>query len=417
MKVFVMGLDCAEPSIVFEHRAELPTLDKLMRAGVWGKLRSTIPCITVPAWVSMTTGCDPGELGLYGFRNRHDYNYGTLEIANSNSVHVPRLWDTLSQAGKRVIVVGVPLTYPVQAVNGYMVSDFMTPETTYHQYTYPNALRREIEIATGGGEYLVDVKDFRSDDKMGVESQVWTMTEQHFAVLDRLIRMEWDFFMAVEIGLDRLQHALWKSPGNIMLYYRFLDDRLGNLLRHLDDDTAILVVSDHGAQAMEGGVRINEILKRYGYLGVKDGEIEWDRTLAWGEGGYYARIFLNVRGREPNGVVLDKFSACNAIAATIEGEVPGSICYRPEQIYKKLNGIPPDLLVYLGGLRYRAIGGIEDGPIFVEHNDTGPDDANHAPDGILIASTHAGAVYPGNLDGMSILDVYPFVLGLMGVQA
>ncbi|MCS6939866.1 MAG: alkaline phosphatase family protein, partial [Roseiflexus sp.] len=70
-QLLIIGLDCAEPSLVFDRwRADLPTLSRLMAEGVYGELESCIPAITVPAWSCMMSGRDPGELGIYGFRNR-----------------------------------------------------------------------------------------------------------------------------------------------------------------------------------------------------------------------------------------------------------------------------------------------------------------------------------------------------------
>ncbi|MFQ5893255.1 MAG: alkaline phosphatase family protein, partial [Nitrospinota bacterium] len=80
-RVAVIGLDCAEPRLVFETlREELPTLRQLMAEGWSSRMRTTHPPITVPAWSAMLTSLTPGELGFYGFRNRADYSYDQLTI-------------------------------------------------------------------------------------------------------------------------------------------------------------------------------------------------------------------------------------------------------------------------------------------------------------------------------------------------
>src|SRR6266516_4202531 len=128
-RLVIIGLDCAEHSLVFERwHDDLPNLARLMQQGSYGTLESCIPAITVPAWSCMMSGRDPGELGIYGFRNRKDYSYDGLTIASSRSVTVDRVWDVLGRAGKRVIVLGVPQTYPPFAVNGDLVSCFLTPD-------------------------------------------------------------------------------------------------------------------------------------------------------------------------------------------------------------------------------------------------------------------------------------------------
>src|SRR4051794_10874165 len=127
-RVLVLGLDCASPHLIFDQfKDELPTFAKLAASGTWGELTSSIPCITVPAWASMTSSRDPGVLGVYGFRNRKDFSYDRLVTADSESIRVKRVWDYLSEAGKQSVLVGVPQTYPPHPVNGYMVTDFLTP--------------------------------------------------------------------------------------------------------------------------------------------------------------------------------------------------------------------------------------------------------------------------------------------------
>ena len=113
-KVAVIGLDCAEPTLVFEQWVDhLPNIKKLMGRGTYGELTSSMPPITVPAWSCMTASKDPGTLGIYGFRNRADRSYDKLMIATSLAVKEPRLWDILGAHGKVSIVVGVPGTYPI----------------------------------------------------------------------------------------------------------------------------------------------------------------------------------------------------------------------------------------------------------------------------------------------------------------
>ena len=100
-RVVIVGLDCAEPSLVFdEWLDELPTIRSLVEGGTWGRLRSVVPPITVPAWSCMMSSRTPGDLGIYGFRNRSDHSYDGLYIANGSAVKEPRLWDVLTRAGR-----------------------------------------------------------------------------------------------------------------------------------------------------------------------------------------------------------------------------------------------------------------------------------------------------------------------------
>ncbi|MGA1198808.1 MAG: alkaline phosphatase family protein, partial [Candidatus Latescibacterota bacterium] len=125
-RVLVIGLDCAPPELIFyRFKNDLPTIRSLVENGLYGPLKSTIPAITVPAWMSMVTSKDPGTLGFYGLRNRANYSYDQMDIANARLVKDDTLWDILSAHDKKVILVGVPQTYPPRPVNGCLISSFL----------------------------------------------------------------------------------------------------------------------------------------------------------------------------------------------------------------------------------------------------------------------------------------------------
>ncbi|HYR95941.1 MAG TPA: alkaline phosphatase family protein, partial [Candidatus Binatus sp.] len=235
-KLLIIGLDSAVPALVFDRwRNELPTLSGLITRGAHGRMHSTHPPITVPAWTSMMSSRDPGELGFYGFRNRKDHSYDAYAFANSAQVKVPRLWDWLGRAGMHTVVLGVPQTYPPSPVNGEMVTCFLTP-STQSQYTHPPELKAEVERVTEG--YLLDVDDFRTADKVGLLRRVYEKTDKHLRLAKHLLRTRpWDFFMLVEMGVDRIHHGFWShmdpahhkyERGNpfesaILDYYRYVD--------------------------------------------------------------------------------------------------------------------------------------------------------------------------------------------------
>jgi predicted AlkP superfamily phosphohydrolase/phosphomutase len=447
VKVFVIGIDCGEPSLVFERwRHCLPNLSRLMDAGTYGELTSTIPAITVPAWASMLSSKDPGQLGFYGFRNRADYSYERMSIATARSVKVPRAWNLVSAAGKKVVVAGVPQTYPVEPVNGALISSFLTP-STQSQYTYPPELKAEIARLLEG-DYMFDVAQFRTENKDQLLEQIYQMADrQHTVVKHLMTSVPWDFFMHVDMGVDRMHHGFWKffdathpkhEPGNryenaIRDYYVHLDAQIGERLALVDDDTAVLVVSDHGAKPMVGGICFNEWLKQQGYLVLEHQppgivplekcEIDWSRTRAWGSGGYYARLFLNVKGREPEGIiepedyerVRDELVERIAAITDPEGNNIGSIAYKPQEIYHQVNNIAPDLIVYFGNLSWRSLGSLGTGTVHTFENDTGPDDANHAQEGLYIYY-HPRRESRGAGPRRHLMDVAPTVLELVGVD-
>ncbi len=444
-KVAVIGLDCAEPSLVFDRWIDhLPNIKRLMTAGTYGDLTSSIPPITVPAWSCMASSKDPGTLGIYGFRNRADHSYDKLSIATSLAVQEPRIWDILGTHGKQSIVVGVPGTFPiVRPIKGCMITSFLTPGTTDPKitWTHPPLLKNEINELVG--EYLVDVKGFRTDNKKWLLEQIYLMTEKRFKVVRHLLTTKpWDLFWLVEMGVDRIHHGFWAymdkshhryEAGNefenaIFDYYKYTDDEIGKTLECMDLDTTVVwVVSDHGCKCMIGGCMFNQWLINEGYLHFKEpvkpkqkfnvNDVDWSKTTAWGEGGYYGRLFINAEGREPNGTVPQKdyHAFRNELAGKIEaikdhkGELMGNKCHKPEEIYDRVNRVAPDLLVIFGDLRWRSVGSVGSDSIHTFENDTGPDDANHAQEGMYIYS-HPSLPPRGRVDEATLYDVAPTIL-------
>ncbi|MFC1654690.1 alkaline phosphatase family protein, partial [Myxococcota bacterium] len=208
-RLLVIGLDSAEPSLVFDRlEKRLPTLTRLRRQGSWGRLRTTIPPSTIPAWVSMFTGRDPGQLGVYGFRVRRDHGYGELGIFHSRMVEAPRVWDHLSSAGLTSYVLGVPGTFPPRPMKGRLVSSFLAPDTK-SEFTYPPGLKQQVESIAGG--YMLDVEGFRTGDKTWLLEQIRTMTEKRFMVARAwAAEPDWDLMIMVEMGTDRMHHGFWR---------------------------------------------------------------------------------------------------------------------------------------------------------------------------------------------------------------
>jgi predicted AlkP superfamily phosphohydrolase/phosphomutase len=443
-KLMIMGLDSAPPELVLEKfRDELPNIRGLMERGVYARMRSSDPPITIPAWMVMVTSRNPGSLGLYGFRHRKGYSYTDGWIANSLSVKAEKIWDVLARAGMRVCVVGVPPSYPPTRVNGELISCFITPDAN-REYTHPPELKREIEALVG--PYPFDV-EFRTDQRDQLLKDLHQMTDTHFRVIEHLMTTRpWDFFMFVDIGLDRMHHAFWKyydknhpkyvpdnQYENAMLdYYKRLDEHVGRLLKKLDDDTIVVVVSDHGVKGMRGAFCVNEWLIREGYLVLKErpqsvvelekAAIDWSRTKAWAWGGYYARVFFNVKGRETQGIIepaefeneRDKLAKRLEEIKDPSGRRMETRAYKPEALYPVSVGDRPDLMVYFDDLYWRSAGTLGHSDIYLSENDTGPDDAVHSQYGTFILHD-SKLKQRGQIADIDILDIAPTLLDRMRI--
>jgi predicted AlkP superfamily phosphohydrolase/phosphomutase len=251
----------------------------------------------------------------------------------------------------------------------------------------------------------------------------------------------------VEMGPDRVYHGLWSytdathhryKPGNpyesaVRDYHAYLDQCLGRVLAAVGDDTVVFVVSDHGAKGMTGGICINDWLIENGWLALEEMpsepaplrkcRVDWSRTRAWGEGGYYARIFMNVDGREPRGTipaaeyetVRDELAQALAAIPDHEGNPIGTKVHKPQDLYPEVNGIAPDLIVYWGDLDWRSVGQVGMGRIHTFENDTGPDDANHDYHGIFVMADPARPGGGRDIGPVHLMDVAPTILDLYGL--
>lgn len=444
-RVLVVGLDCLAPDFAFErYKDSMPNLHALMARGAWGRLRSVMPPITVPAWACMTSGRDPGELGVYGFRDRVCGSYD-LSLVDSRHIRAKRIWHHLAERGLKSSVLFVPPNFPPdESEHITSVGCFLTPDES-SAWAHPRELKAELEAIFGA--YLVDVHDVRNAEKLRVLSDLERMTRQHFA----MARHVWttrapDFLMMVEIGSDRLHHAMWNAMdpehpratrdatlvAGARNYYALLDEELGAFVKLADDDTTILVASDHGARTMNGGVCINEWLIEHGWLTLKEKSrgisplrpamVDWSKSRAWGEGGYYARIFLNVRGREPEGVVESAdLARTKAELARQIAEMRGpngaqlkNVVADPVTAYRAANGFAPDLAVCFDDLAYRSIGSVGHGRVFVDDNDQGEDSCNHDWNGVF-AMAGRGVARSGELHNLSLYDVTRTVLALFDI--
>ncbi|MCP4199973.1 MAG: phosphodiesterase [Proteobacteria bacterium] len=444
-RVIVIGLDSFSPRIGFGLMDDvMPCLKSLREGARYGPLRSTDPPVTVPAWVTMTSGLSPSELGIYGFRNRRKGSYDMGLVSARDVVH-PRLWDIAADRGLSSVAVSVPLTYPPMArAHSTVASCFLTPGPE-SAWLAPSSLRAQLEARFGS--YLVDVPDYRTDDKERLLAGCEALTVQHFGIFRQLIRQTTaEFAMMVDLAPDRLHHGLlgsilpehpdYDERGAFVEkcrgYYRILDREIQKTLDLAGPRTHVFVVSDHGVRPLEGGVCVNEWLLREGYLVLEEIperptplsrlKVDWRRTKAWGEGGHHCRICFNVKRREPAGIVeptdlekerLELARRIHQLAGP-DGEPFDNKVIFPEHRFVNPMGLPPDLTVYWDNLARRSIGTVGHGAIHVAGNDTGPDEANHAAEGIFIHHA-ADQLAKGPVQNLEIRHVFQVVLGAMGL--
>ncbi len=482
-KVFIIGLDGATFDIInpMIKKGKLPTFSRLMKEGSFGKLDSIIPYLSPPAWTSFMTGKNPGKHGILDFFGKAPDNYNA-RFFNALARNSKPLWTLLSESGKRVCVINVPMTYPPDKVNGVMISGMDTPGADSN-FIHPQSVIHELNKNVGG--YVLE-KGSRKDigeKKDGYLSELKRTLENRFEVTRYLMKNHpWDLFVIVFESTDRAQHYFWKymdpkhpefrcsNKYENVIYdiYMEMDDKIGKLISGLDENTTVIILSDHGFGPLYKSVRLNQWLFSKGYLSYngnvcmkKEGgvinsikklipppvkrtllrmtgyrrderqdfdispNVNWHETKAFTMGGF-GSIYINLRGREPHGMVEPgrEFEELrNKIMEELKGlRDPENGFNVIEKVYKKedvytgasSNNAPDILISWASGYsfigdREQMILGISSNhdSLFTTHRWSG----NHHSQGILfVRGRNIKQGY--EINGASIMDIAPTALYL-----
>ena len=451
-KVVIIGLDGLNPDLVYRWKNKLPNFRKLMEQGVYGRIRSTVPPITPQAWSCVLCGKNPGHFGYWDFTYRDDYCYGQPELVSSETrdERVDSLYRILPSHGKRVAIINVPVTYPPPEIpNGYSISSFMTPSVE-KQFTYPDSLKDEIKEIIG--EYIIDAStsdmNFRQMDKEKVIKRIYDMDKQRFDLTEYFIRdKNCDFVFTVVMGTDRMPHLFYryfdenhrnytyddKYKDALKDDYRFCDERIGEILGLVDDNTSIIITSDHSVQRLDGRINLNEWLIEEGHMELKtrprqlallmEADIDWNKTIAWATG-FTGQLYLNVKGREPEGTVdlndydrvLDELSEKLKNITDEQGRKLDTKVYKRREIHSgEYARFGPDLFIFFDNCQWNISELIGYDSIYSYDTPKGQDDAGHGPYGFF-AMKGAGVANKGEMFGADLLDIAPTVLHLMSLQ-
>jgi predicted AlkP superfamily phosphohydrolase/phosphomutase len=282
-RVFCLGLDSATFDLVdpWVRAGDLPNLGRLLAEGTRAVLRSVMLPFSPQAWGTFMTGVNPGRHGVFGFKSKDPNGYA-FQFVNNRSVKSRTIWNLLSELGKKVVVVNIPMTYPPEAVNGILVGGMDAPgiESRFvHPPEFRDTLFRVAEdyiIHLHIGDGYLD-----SDAKRRVALKgLFDMTEaREKLVLHLLEHDEWDFFVVNFSAIDQVQHHFWQFLGTdhefrdaIRSVYRRLDDALGRIRARLPGDAAFFVLSDHGAGPTSPYLFfIDEWLREQGWLRFQSG--------------------------------------------------------------------------------------------------------------------------------------------------
>ena len=485
-KVLVIGLDGATFDLIRPWAVEgkLPTLARLMDEGTWGDLASTVPPVTSPAWPTFSTGKNPGKHGIFDYIRPCQ---GQFDLVNASAIDSPMLWEILSSKGKRVGVMNVPVTFPPRPVNGFLIAGLLSPSRA--SFTYPSAFLSRYEAELGHYQVMpkVQYKDGIEDEFI---ADLQDLIERRKRYALALIQNEpWDFMMVHFLALDIAQHALWHfmdsthprhDPARASRYgdailqlYQRVDAALAEIMAQLNDDTTLLLMSDHGFGPLHRVVNLNNLFLEAGLLRLKRGvltrlkftlarlgvtpatayewlahlglqsitfkvskrarnrvvgkflsfdDVDWSRTVAYSMG-HVGQVYLNVKGRQPQGIVPpeDYEQVRQRVVDLLERFVDPDtgrrlvdrVIFREEVCHGPHCDEGPDLHLVMDGYRVIAF------PLFATNarivtKQIRGDSGCHRANGIFMA--HGPHVREGQrIEGANIVDLAPTVLYTFGL--
>jgi predicted AlkP superfamily phosphohydrolase/phosphomutase len=311
-RVLVIGLDGTPLSFVKARIEEglLPSFKEIFSRGSLVEITSTHPFVSCVAWSSYMTGKNAAKHNIFGFIDRKPGTY-SVYIPNASNMTSKTLWEVLSDQGKSVLVMNVPVTYPPRKVKGLLVSGFLAPKLD--GATYPEDLAGRLKA----GGYELDIDPWRArenlDNLYPDLMRVFEARTRNFLELYK--EKAWDFAQLHVMETDRLYHFMWghmeeghpRYADEFMKVFKSIDEFLGTVDATLGDDVTLVVMSDHGFCNLKKEIYLNRFLEDAGYLAYKTADAkslgDVDPARTWVFCMDPGRFYINLQGREADGIV------------------------------------------------------------------------------------------------------------------
>ena len=480
-RVIILGFDGLDPELVCALRPRLSNFDRLLSESAWGPLKSTIHPLTPQAWTSLVSGTNPGKHGINDFGRRAKNSY-RIELVNSSHRRVWSLWELSSFSNVKVGIFNVPLTWPPDEVNGFLIGGMHSPDLD--SIAYPaelgGLLRRNFP------NYRIDTMIHWYQDQSEFLNDCMEMMDVHWKAADWLWqKFSPELFMPVFVAADRIMHGLWHTlPDNIadtsdsnpiFKIHKKLDEVLGWAFNLCGPEDLLIVCSDHGFGALKKDVYLNRFLIDAGYLRfdpkkvkkferiiepeslknplhswhfkkydkpmplpddnelILKGEIDpwyldfetvdWQSTRAYSFG-MMGNIFINLEGREPEGIVRwgkeyeelrdQLIRELKELRDPDDGNPICSAIYRKEELYWGPQfWDAPDIIVVLRNYEYTTRGATEFWGTRITSKPAVNHTGNHRLNGFFAA--RGDRIVNKRMENLEITDVAPLAMVHLGM--
>lgn len=310
-KVFVLGIDGVPCSLLREFMSQgiMPNLAEVVKNGTLKSMDASIPEVSSTSWSTFMTGVNPGRHNIYGFTelDRSSYKW---RFPNFNDIKSPTLWDIAGRQGKTSIVINLPSTYPARPLKGILTAGFVALDL--QKATYPESAYQYLK----GIDYKMDVDTQKAQVSPAAlaEDIMVTFRKRKEAILGLMEKETWDLFIGTITETDRLHHYLWSALVDgkheqhkfFIDFYRELDAFIGEVYGRVDDNTSLIMLSDHGFTEIKKEVYLNTWLREKGYLKFKK-EPPGSFEDLHGETKIFvldpSRFYVHLKGKYPLGSV------------------------------------------------------------------------------------------------------------------
>jgi len=367
-KTIIIGIDGVPYKLMdnLSKKGIMPNFNNLKNQGIFTKMHSSVPHISSVSWSSIITGKNPGEHGIFGFTEIIPGTY-SLSFPDFNSLKSPTFWQKNNK--QKYIILNVPSTYPAKEINGVHISGFVSLDL--EKSVFPKEYLPKLKQLN----YKVDV-----DSSLAHKSKTLFL-ENLFEVLEARIKTykyfwqekDWDTFMLVFTGSDRLEHFLWNAYENenhkyhqdFLKYFKRIDEVIGEIANSIKKNDSLLMMSDHGMEKIKNNFYVNQFLKQKGFLSLDESQKNYNQITE--ETTAFAldpgRIYLNKKSKYPKGkikkeqenkIINDLISAFSEIEK--DGQKIIKKTHKKEEIYqgKEIARAPDLVLIENSGFRLRG---------------------------------------------------------------
>lgn len=458
-KIVLIGLDGVDFDLIdpWIEEGKLPNIATILSNGAEADLETCPPSWTIPNWNAITTGKTPGSLGIYDFMSHSTEDRSFSPYFTVRDDGNP-LWQYIEKEGGKSCVANVPSMHIPDQRSGVSVVGWLPADD---ERTWPPDLQSTLDDLVDGYRLDVTTVDIEKgevsaewDDKQAFLKELYTLTEDRIDVFDYLFELEdWDFFMPVFIGTDRINHALWGEEDELCEYYTKIDEWIGSVLDRVDDDTIVGVVSDHGFSGHDQVLYLNDWFERNGFLvresegaeisgqivskfvnfgreylpssitdlipnairdpmissaetPIRDANIDWGRTTAYCTS-VSGTIYVNAENETETAV-------CDRLIESLEADLQNQgirpedfRIYRTRDTYNTLKADPPDLVIELDSVDINTRLRNAQSEWMV----SSPLKGNHQRTGLL--AFHGDGIQNTERGSANVTDVAPTVLYLL----